>query len=72
MIPTNLIYQKSKIKASKGDKMKKFNQDYSIGLDIGVSSVGYAVVADDLTVPTFKFKVMGDSHKKIKKNLMFL
>ena len=47
--------------------MKKFNQDYSIGLDIGVSSVGYAVVADDLTVPTFKFKVMGDSHKKIKK-----
>jgi CRISPR-associated endonuclease Csn1 len=70
MIPTNLIYQKSKIKASKGDKMKKFNQDYSIGLDIGVSSVGYAVVADDLTVPTFKFKVMGDSHKKIKKNLI--
>lgn len=50
--------------------MKKFTQNYSIGLDIGVSSVGYAVVAEDLTVPTFKFKVMGDSKKKIKKNLI--
>jgi len=51
--------------------MTKFNQRYSIGLDIGVASVGYAVVTEDHRVPTFKFKVLGDTEKKkIKKNLI--
>ncbi|KXT80039.1 type II CRISPR RNA-guided endonuclease Cas9 [Streptococcus oralis] len=51
--------------------MAKFNKNYSIGLDIGVSSVGYAVVTDDYRVPAFKFKVLGNTEKeKIKKNLI--
>ena len=37
--------------------MAKFNKNYSIGLDIGVSSVGYAVVTEDYRVPALKFKV---------------
>lgn len=37
--------------------MAKFNKNYSIGLDIGVSSVGYAVVTEDYRVPAFKFKI---------------
>ncbi|OFP94925.1 type II CRISPR RNA-guided endonuclease Cas9 [Streptococcus sp. HMSC067A03] len=44
---------------------------YSIGLDIGVSSVGYAVVTEDHRIPAFKFKVLGNTEKeKIKKNLI--
>lgn len=51
--------------------MAKFNKNYSIGLDIGVSSVGYAVVTEDYRVPAFKFKVLGNTEKeKIKKNLI--
>ncbi|EGJ38605.1 csn1 family CRISPR-associated protein [Streptococcus sanguinis SK49] len=51
--------------------MTKFNKNYSIGLDIGVSSVGYAVVTEDYRVPAFKFKVLGNTEKeKIKKNLI--
>ncbi|MGT2753563.1 type II CRISPR RNA-guided endonuclease Cas9 [Streptococcus ovis] len=51
--------------------MAKFNQKYSIGLDIGVSSVGYAVVTEDHKVPSFKFRVFGETEKKyIKKNLI--
>ena len=51
--------------------MAKFNKKYSIGLDIGVSSVGYAVVTEDYRVPAFKFKVLGNTEKeKIKKNLI--
>lgn len=51
--------------------MAKFNKNYSIGLDIGVSSVGYAVVTEDYRVPAFRFKVLGNTEKeKIKKNLI--
>lgn len=51
--------------------MEKFTKKYSIGLDIGVSSVGYAVVTEDHKVPTFKFKVLGNTEKRaIKKNLI--
>lgn len=51
--------------------MTKFNKNYSIGLDIGVSSVGYAVVTEDHRVPELKFKVLGNTEKrKIKKNLI--
>ena len=51
--------------------MAKFNKNYSIGLDIGVSSVGYAVVTEDYRVPALKFKVLGNTEKeKIKKNLI--
>ena len=51
--------------------MAKFNKNYSIGLDIGVSSVGYAVVTENYRVPAFRFKVLGNTEKeKIKKNLI--
>ncbi|EFX93706.1 type II CRISPR RNA-guided endonuclease Cas9 [Streptococcus sanguinis] len=51
--------------------MANFNKNYSIGLDIGVSSVGYAVVTEDYRVPAFRFKVLGNTEKeKIKKNLI--
>ncbi|MFM9320222.1 type II CRISPR RNA-guided endonuclease Cas9 [Streptococcus sp. ST16] len=51
--------------------MAKFNKNYSIGLDIGVSSVGYAVITEDYRVPAFRFKVLGNTEKeKIKKNLI--
>ena len=51
--------------------MAKFNKNYSIGLDIGVSSVGYAVVTEDYRVPAFRFKVLGNTEKeKIRKNLI--
>ena len=66
------IIQKLKLKIKKESSfMAKFNKKYSIGLDIGVSSVGYAVVTEDYRVPAFKFKVLGNTEKeKIKKNLI--
>uniref|UniRef100_UPI0028EE2B7A type II CRISPR RNA-guided endonuclease Cas9 n=1 Tax=uncultured Streptococcus sp. TaxID=83427 RepID=UPI0028EE2B7A len=48
--------------------MKK---SYSIGLDIGTNSVGWAVITDDYKVPAKKMKVLGNTDKKyIKKNLL--
>ena len=42
---------------------------YSIGLDIGTNSVGWAVVTDDYKVPSKKMKVRGNSDKTaVKKN----
>lgn len=44
---------------------------YSIGLDIGTNSVGWAIMTDDYKVPAKKFKVLGNTDRKfIKKNLM--
>ena len=44
---------------------------YSIGLDIGTNSVGWAVITDDYKVPSKKMKVLGNTNKKyIKKNLL--
>ena len=47
------------------------NKPYSIGLDIGTNSVGWAVITDDYKVPSRKMKVEGNTDKKyIKKNLL--
>lgn len=44
---------------------------YSIGLDIGTNSVGWAVVTDDYKVPAKKMIVLGNTDKQsIKKNLL--
>ena len=44
---------------------------YSIGLDIGTKSVGWAVITDDYKVPAKKMKVLGNTNKEfIKKNLI--
>lgn len=44
---------------------------YSIGLDIGTNSVGWAVITDDYKVPAKKMKVFGNTDKhSIKKNLL--
>ncbi|WP_057491067.1 type II CRISPR RNA-guided endonuclease Cas9 [Streptococcus orisasini] len=44
---------------------------YSIGLDIGTNSVGWAVITDDYKVPAKKMKVLGNTDKNyIKKNLL--
>lgn len=44
---------------------------YSIGLDIGTNSVGWAVVTDDYKVPAKKMKVLGNTDKShIEKNLL--
>ena len=44
---------------------------YSIGLDIGTNSVGWAVITDDYKVPSKKMKVRGNTDKHfIKKNLI--
>ena len=44
---------------------------YSIGLDIGTNSVGWAVITDDYKVPSKKIKVLGNTDKYcIKKNLI--
>lgn len=40
-------------------------KEYSIGLDIGTNSVGYAVIYHDFTVPAKKMKVLGNTDKKI-------
>ena len=47
------------------------NKNYSIGLDIGTNSVGWAVITDDYKVPSKKMKVLGNTNKHfIKKNLI--
>ena len=47
------------------------NKPYSIGLDIGTNSVGWAVITDDYKVPSKKMKVLGNTDKYfIKKNLI--
>ncbi|WP_159561382.1 type II CRISPR RNA-guided endonuclease Cas9 [Streptococcus halichoeri] len=47
------------------------DKKYSIGLDIGTNSVGWAVITDDYNVPTKKMKVLGNTNKQtIKKNLL--
>ena len=47
------------------------NKPYSIGLDIGTNSVGWAVITDDYKVPSKKRKVLGNTDKHfIKKNLI--
>lgn len=44
---------------------------YSIGLDIGTNSVGWAVITDDYRGPAKKMKVLGNTNKTtIKKNLI--
>ena len=44
---------------------------YSIGLDIGTNSVGWAVITDDYKVPAKKMKVLGNTNKEsVKKNLI--
>ena len=44
---------------------------YTLGLDIGTNSVGYAVMEDNYKVPAKKMKVLGNTDKKtIKKNLL--
>ena len=44
---------------------------YSIGLDIGTNSVGFAVITDDYKLPSKKMKVLGNTDKRfIKKNLI--
>lgn len=47
------------------------NKPYSIGLDIGTNSVGWAVITDDYKVPSKKMKVLSNTDKHfIKKNLI--
>ena len=47
------------------------NKSYSIGLDIGTNSVGWAVITDDYKVLSKKMKVLGNTDKHfIKKNLI--
>ena len=47
------------------------NKNYSIGLDIGTNSVGFAVITDDYKVPSKMMKVLGNTDKRfIKKNLI--
>lgn len=44
---------------------------YSIGLDIGTNSVGWAVITDDYKIPSKKMKVLGNTDKHfIKRNLI--
>lgn len=45
-------------------------KNYTIGLDIGTNSVGWAVIKDDLTLVRKKIKISGNTDKKeVKKNL---
>ena len=47
------------------------SKKYSIGLDIGTNSVGWAIITDDYNVPSKKMKVLGDTDKHfVKKNLI--
>ena len=47
------------------------SKNYSIGLDIGTNSVGFAVITDDYKVPSKKMKVLGNTDKRfIKKKLI--
>ncbi len=43
---------------------------YSIGLDIGTNSVGWAVITDDYKVPSKKMKVLGNTSKVYQKELV--
>lgn len=44
-------------------------KEYTIGLDIGTNSVGWAVLTDDYRLVARKMSIQGDSNrKKIKKN----
>lgn len=44
------------------------DKKYSIGLDIGTNSIGWAVITDDYKVPSKKFKVLGNTDRhSIKK-----
>jgi len=53
-----------------GEKLM-IKKPYSIGLDIGTNSVGWAVITDDYKVPSKKMKVLGNTNKHfIKKNLI--
>ena len=53
------------------NKEKCMTNPYSIGLDIGTNSVGWAVITDDYKVPSKKMKVLGNTSKKyVKKNLL--
>lgn len=53
------------------NKEKCMTNPYSIGLDIGTNSVGWAVITDNYKVPSKKMKVLGNTSKKyIKKNLL--
>ncbi|HEP1233118.1 TPA: hypothetical protein VJP16_000073 [Streptococcus pyogenes] len=46
------------------------DKKYSIGLDIGTNSVGWAVITDDYKVPSKKLKVLGNTDRHgIKKIL---
>ena len=50
---------------------KEKQQDYSIGLNIGTNSVGWAVITDDFKVPSKKVKIYGNTcHEHIKKKLL--
>ena len=52
-------------------KEKIMKKPYSIGLDIGTNSVGWAVITDDYKVPAKKKKILGNTNKEsIKKNLI--
>lgn len=49
--------------------MKKMKKPYTIGLDIGTNSVGWAVLTEQYDLVKRKMKIAGDSEKKqIKKN----
>ena len=53
------------------NKEKCMIKPYSIGLDIGTNSVGWAVITDSYKVPSKKMKVLGNTSKKyVKKNLL--
>lgn len=48
-------------------------KNYTIGLDIGTNSVGWAVMKDDYTLIRKRMKVLGNTDiKKIKKNFWVL
>lgn len=57
------------INNKKFEGMKKMRKPYTIGLDIGTNSVGWAVLTDQYDLVKKKMKIVGDSKKKqIKKN----
>ncbi len=51
---------------------KVMSQSYSIGLDIGTNSVGWAVTKENHDLVKRRMKVMGNTnHKAIKKNWLY-
>lgn len=53
------------------NKESIMNKPYSIGLDIGTNSVGWAVITEDYKVPSKKIRISGNTDRKtIKKNLL--